>query len=515
MTLLVSVAIALLALPSAVFVLEIAAALTVGQRRGGGGQWPAAGSADARAADVGASDAEGASDAQAAVSASDAQSAARVSDAKSAADANDARRAAGASDTRRAADANDARRAAGANDARRAAGASDTRRAAGTSDAQSAAGTSDAQRATDDGQSGDARDPAGVPRDGGGPARVAIIVPAHDEAAGIAATLATLTPQLRRGDRLLVVADNCSDDTAAIARAAGAEVVERHDAARAGKGWALAAGIAALAARPPDVVIIVDADCDVAPGSIARLRDAGGAAPAQAVYLMRAPADAPPARQLAELLFAVRNWARPLGLMRLGAPCLLTGAGMALPWTLARVAPFGNASVVEDVQLAIDLAAAGTPPRFCADARVTSLFPSRERAADAQRTRWLWGHLRTMLQSPRLVVAAVRHGSFGLFMLALELAVPPLSLLFPLWLLAATAAFAIGLTIHDWRPFAYALAGMTTCALAIVAAWWRFAHDRVPLRVVLAAPLYALPTIKSALVALVRRRQRWNRTARD
>lgn len=375
--------------------------------------------------------------------------------------------------------------------------------------------TRDDERASEGRAREAAESGAAVVAPSGAPTRVAILVPAHDEAAGIVATLATLTPQLRAGDRLLVVADNCSDDTAALARAAGAEVVERSDAARAGKGWALAAGVAALATAPPDVVIIVDADCDVAAGTIDRLRDAGRDTPAQAVYLMRAPADAPPARQLAELLFAVRNWARPLGLMRLGAPCLLTGAGMALPWTIARAAPLGTGSVVEDVQLAIDLAATGTPPRFCPDARVTSLFPSRERAADAQRTRWLWGHLRTMLQSPRLVVAAVRHGSFALFMLALELAVPPLSLLFPLWLLAAAAALAIGLTHRDWRLFACAIAGIMTCALAIVAAWWRFARDRVPLLVVLAAPLYALPTIKSALVALVRRRQRWNRTARD
>jgi hypothetical protein len=510
-TLLVSVAVALLAIPSAIFALEIAAALTAARRRAGG----------ASGADVAAADSSGAGGAR---------DPARV--------AADSSGAGGARDPARVADvvaADSMSRTAAAtyaNDATVDAPLVDPARVAGQAPladparevvlAPSAdparevvfAPLVDSARVAGQAPLADpAREAVLAPL--ADSARVAILVPAHDEAAGIAATLATLTPQLRAGDRLLVVADNCSDDTAAVARAAGAEVVERSDAARAGKGWALAAGVVALAAQPPDVVIIVDADCDVAPGTIDTLRGAGRAAPAQAVYLMLAPDDAPQARRLAELLFTVRNWARPLGLAQLGAPCLLTGAGMALPWTLARAAPLGSGSVVEDVQLAIDLAVAGTPPRFCPGARVTSFFPARERAAEAQRTRWLWGHLRTMLQAPRLIVAAARHRSLGLLLLACELAVPPLSLLFPLWTLTAAAALAIGLTNHEWRPFFAAVAGAMTCALAVVAAWWRFARDRVPLRVVLAAPLYALPTIKSALVALVRRRQRWNRTARD
>src|SRR5262245_51268278 len=55
---------------------------------------------------------------------------------------------------------------------------------------------------------------------------VAILIPAHDEALGIAATLRSLTAQLETGDRLLVVADNCSDDTARVAAEGGAEVLE-------------------------------------------------------------------------------------------------------------------------------------------------------------------------------------------------------------------------------------------------------------------------------------------------
>ena len=93
--------------------------------------------------------------------------------------------------------------------------------------------------------------------------RLAILVPAHNESAVIADTLASLLPQLAEGDRLLVVADNCTDDTAGIAMAAGSEVIKRTDSERRGKGYALDYGVRHLAQKPPEVLIIVDADCRV------------------------------------------------------------------------------------------------------------------------------------------------------------------------------------------------------------------------------------------------------------
>ena len=56
---------------------------------------------------------------------------------------------------------------------------------------------------------------------------VVILVPAHNESAGIRPTLNDIVAQMQGNDRLLVVADNCTDDTAEIAAAARAEVVIR------------------------------------------------------------------------------------------------------------------------------------------------------------------------------------------------------------------------------------------------------------------------------------------------
>ena len=90
--------------------------------------------------------------------------------------------------------------------------------------------------------------------------RLAIVIPAHDEGSGILPTLSDVKMQLQSGDRLLVVADNCTDETAKIASMAGAEVTERNDPARRGKGYALEFGVRSLDSDPPDIVIVVDAD---------------------------------------------------------------------------------------------------------------------------------------------------------------------------------------------------------------------------------------------------------------
>jgi glycosyltransferase involved in cell wall biosynthesis len=83
--------------------------------------------------------------------------------------------------------------------------------------------------------------------------------------------IAAVKARLMAQDRLLVVADNCSDDTAGIAARAGAEVIERFDPDRRGKGYALDFGVRHLSTRRTEIVVIVDADCIVEGDAIDRL----------------------------------------------------------------------------------------------------------------------------------------------------------------------------------------------------------------------------------------------------
>lgn len=347
--------------------------------------------------------------------------------------------------------------------------------------------------------------------------RCAVLVPAHDEEAGVARTIRALMPQLGPGDRVVVVADNCGDRTADAARAAGATVVERQDPARRGKGFALDHGVRFLEQDPPDVVVIVDADCLVEEGALARLvREAAATGrPVQAAYLMTPPAGAGYREQVSAFAFRYKNLIRPLGLHRLGLPCLLTGTGMAIPWPLLRGAALAHDNIVEDMQLGLDLAAAGFPPRFCPEARVCSEFPTGGKAAAAQRTRWEHGHLRTLLrQAPRLAAAAVLRRRPGLLGLALELTVPPLSMLFLLGAAIAAALCGAWLAGGPALPALVLFAAGGALFLSILAAQARFGDGGLRPWSLLAAPLYALNKAPIYIAFLVRPQRDWVRTRR-
>lgn len=347
---------------------------------------------------------------------------------------------------------------------------------------------------------------------------VAVLMPAHDESAGIAASIAAVLPQLAAGDRLLVVADNCSDDTAAVALAAGAEVLQRHDPLRRGKGYALDFGVRRLALQPPAIVIFVDADCEVHPGAIDRLAQAAvqSGGPVQALYLMRSPPGAGLKTRMAEFAWRVKNEVRPLGFALVGLPCQLTGTGMAFPWPLIAAAPLASGHLVEDMQLGLDLAAAGAPPMLCHEALVTSYFPGDARASTAQRTRWEHGHLGVIAsQAPRLLARAIGRRQPALLAMTLDLCVPPLAslvlLLAGLFVLAMLLAVAGGGTM----ALAMSLTGLLLLALSIMAAWSRFGRDTVSLGELLTAPVYVLRKIPIYLKLLGGRQVEWIRTKRD
>lgn len=348
--------------------------------------------------------------------------------------------------------------------------------------------------------------------------RVAVLVPAHDESAGIAAALATLTPQLHTGDRLLVVADNCADDTAAVAAAAGAEVIERHDLQRRGKGYALDAGVRHLEADPPEVVLIVDADCAMHPGALDRLAAACAQArrPVQALYLMQSPPPAGLAMRMAEFAWVVKNHARPLAWHRAGWPCQLMGTGMAFPWSQIRHAPLASGHLVEDMQLGLDLAAAGSPPQFCPEALVTSSFPTQAAGMTAQRTRWEHGHLSVIAtQAPRLLWLALTRGHLALAAMVLDLCVPPLAALVLMLLAALVAAALLAAFGGSLWPLVSSGAGVVMLGAAVLLAWARFGRRIVSLRELLGAPLYVLGKIPIYARLFKGRQVEWVRTKRD
>jgi cellulose synthase/poly-beta-1,6-N-acetylglucosamine synthase-like glycosyltransferase len=303
---------------------------------------------------------------------------------------------------------------------------------------------------------------------------IAVLMPAHNESAVIAAAIRSVLPQLTAQDRLVVIADNCSDDTAAIAATQRAEVVVRTDFERRGKGYALDLGVRYLESNPPHVVLIVDADCHVWPGAVDHLVRlcCKTNRPVQAIYLMQAGKEARLNMRIAEFAWLIKNKVRPVGLNRLGLPCQLTGTGMAFPWGCLSKAMLATGHIVEDLKLGLDLARAGAAPLLCPQALVTSNFPTSVDGIKSQRTRWEHGHLSVILSdAPRLFFDGVRGRSADLLALALDLCVPPTALLALLagatW---TSCAILFYLTAAVW-PLALESLAAVLMAASVLMSW--------------------------------------------
>lgn len=351
-----------------------------------------------------------------------------------------------------------------------------------------------------------------------GTVHVAVLVPAHNESVHILPTLRCLKGQLQPGDRLVVIADNCQDDTAALARASGAEVLERQHATQIGKGYALAFGVDAIRDTPPDVVVVVDADCTVSAGGIRCLaqRCMQTQSPVQMLDLMVAPPGAGLRTRMLAFAWLVKNKVRPLGSFRLGRACHLMGTGMALPWDLAARAQLATGHIAEDMKLGVDMAIAGRPPVFLAGAQVTSDFPLDAAVARTQKTRWEHGHLKTLSEElPRLLSSFSQRPNVSILVLAMDLVIPPLALYF-LCMVLIVPLLAVG--SHFSAALAPALAislAAATCLLTAVAlAWLRHGTQLLSLRELMTAPLYAVWKMPVYIAFFLRRQSGWTKTSR-
>lgn len=311
-------------------------------------------------------------------------------------------------------------------------------------------------------------------------ARVGVLIPAHDEEVALPASLPGIRRQLREGDRLLVVADNCSDGTAVLAGRLGAEVVVRTDPTKRGKGFALDHGIRHFAGDPPEVLVVIDADCALSDFAIDRLVESCRATnrPVQALDVMLSGPEATQVTRLREFAWRVKNEIRPRGLSSLGLPCQLMGTGMAFPWGLIARANLATGALVEDLKLGLELAAAGHPAMFCPTANVTSEFPATDEGSQTQQRRWQRGHLGMIAtEIPGLLLTAIRRRNADLLVLTLDAAVPPLSLL------SMTVLSFLLLSAGAWRlgvgsmAFGISLTASLALIVAITGCWVEVGRD--------------------------------------
>src|SRR5713226_1806041 len=310
------------------------------------------------------------------------------------------------------------------------------------------------------------------------PRRLPALVPAHNEAQVIGRCFRSLLGQSypRLSYRVIVIADNCRDQTAVEARAAGAEVMVRDEPTARGKGQALRWAMDRILAgsTPPDALVVVDADSVAHADFLWELEveRAAGAEVVQADYLVTEE-DRSPQSQLVGLAFLLFHRVRFGGRKVLGLPANLAGNGMLFSRGVLERRPWSAFTGAEDLEYSIHLRLAGVRPVFAPAAQIYGPVPAGHAAAEGQRLRWEGGRfLMVRRWLGRLVVEAWKRRDLALLDAAVDLAVPPLGLLFAgilFGLAVAVALTATGLAaiaaVFTWVVALVAVVGFVTAGL--------------------------------------------------
>ncbi len=342
--------------------------------------------------------------------------------------------------------------------------------------------------------------------------KLAVIIPAHNEAAAIGRSVrsvAACVPPNSVEVRIVVVADNCTDATADLARGAGARVLVRSDSAHRGKGFALKFAFDALLDEGFDAFVVVDAD-SVADSNlfleVVRLFRAG-ADGVQVRYGVLNP-DASLRSRLMNVSLMAFNVLRARGRERMGLSVGIFGNGFGLSRATLEAVPFDAHSLVEDLEYHLQLVRAGKKIVFADGTRVRAEMPTGRSGASGQRARWEGGRLRMAIQNlPGLLRGAI-SGKLRLLEPSLDLVLLPL----------AFHVTLLGLIVLMPLDFArmYALFGLALVALHVVVGILVGGGDWRDFAALLSAPFYvawklaALPkTLESA-----RKETAWVRTER-
>ncbi|EPR30558.1 cell wall biosynthesis glycosyltransferase-like protein [Alkalidesulfovibrio alkalitolerans DSM 16529] len=343
--------------------------------------------------------------------------------------------------------------------------------------------------------------------------RFAVVVPAHDEENTIAATLQSLATlnYPKPLHEVVVIADNCSDGTAGVARSMGARCIERVDPTRRGKGQALRHAFDILLAEDFQAVAVVDADTLVAPGFLDAMNErlASGDTVVQARYGVVNP-DGTPLTYVLAVGNAIENDLFLHGRENLGLASILRGNGMCFAAEVLREHPWEASSVVEDTEYSLDLLRRGVRTRFAPETEVRAPLPLSLDQAAAQRVRWASGNSRlTRLAAFSLIAEGLKSGRLGLADIGFCLLVRSK----PLLLLLSFVLAGIALLLKVFAAWAVLLAAFFTLYMAGGMVAMGLSRPRA--RLALAAPFYLFWLMAVSLLGLTGFRSGvWARTRR-
>ena len=345
-----------------------------------------------------------------------------------------------------------------------------------------------------------------------------VLIPAHNEALGIAKTIMSARKEVKESDLILVVADNCSDSTAAVSRDAGAICIERTNLELVGKGHALQYGVDYLTENDVEfaTVVVMDADCLFGEGSLLALLNASQTknCVAQALYLMRSPNKGNIKLNISEFTWLIKNWVRPLGQKRLGISCHLQGSGMAFPKSVLNKYSLASSSIVEDLELGLHVVQGGEEVTFVPHALVTSEFPENNEGLENQRKRWEHGHLSVVKKMPSMMLQGLKQLNFRLFFQALDAAIPPTIMWIIFTILTLVVSFIAAIFDGFYWSTVIGLC-ISVFAFAIVCVWFKYGKKILPPAQLKGMIPFVLSKFSIYRTFISNREKNWVRTKRD
>jgi cellulose synthase/poly-beta-1,6-N-acetylglucosamine synthase-like glycosyltransferase len=341
--------------------------------------------------------------------------------------------------------------------------------------------------------------------------RLAVVVPAHNEELHIARCVKSLQSANRSSVsvEIVVVADNCTDETAAMATAAGARTLVRTNPQERGKGYALDFAFRTLANEGWDGFAVVDADSVVAVDFLAELAGPllAGAAAVQCRYVVGNARESIRTR-LMKVANSAINVLRPRGRERCGLSAGIYGNGFALASNTLRDVPYTASSVVEDLEYHLALIDAGKRVRFVDTTSVYGDMPAGGAGVNTQRTRWEGGRFRMLREKTPRLIGRIFRGQLSFLEPCLDLLLLPLAFHVSLLLIGVATPF--------WPVRAVALGGLGIVVLHLAAAIIVTGGGMQDVAALLAAPFYIVWKILliPRLARAARAESAWTRTER-
>ncbi len=341
----------------------------------------------------------------------------------------------------------------------------------------------------------------------------AVVIPAHNEAPVLNSTLNSLIEISNNLAQIHVIADHCSDATAAIAARAGVQVHIRSDQGPAGKGPALHWWLSEtrMQASPEQLILVMDADSRISPGFVESIQShfVNGNCVAQ-TRIEPVISSKTPLALLACLSEIVEHRIYDSLRARLGWPVRLRGTGMIFRRKILESYSGFLHTNVEDLELTVLIGEANLPIAYLPQIVVLDPKPQNPRGAMYQRARWLRGQFQVVRDYAAQILRLFLRGPKGWSLLASGL-LKPRSFFIPLKILSVLFFLYMAFQGLGWLWVTLATFGCASILIDLGMYLYGLRYSRFRWKTLLAlaaSPLFLFLWVQSTALAFIHR-QPW------